>query len=123
VTQIGRITLVVATLAALLAGCGSTGPTAQNVVDALGPLFPVGNQRDNTGTCEPTGCEQLITTDAVSVYQWPDEAAAVSFATGLGDVVQQVGPFVLSYAGTEQQLTPRGARAAFAARVRTLLDS
>jgi hypothetical protein len=54
------------------------------------------------------------------VYQWPDEASAVRHAGGREDA-DQVGPFVLSYAGSEQQLTSAEARAAYADKARELL--
>jgi hypothetical protein len=63
---------------------------------------------------------QLITTDAVSVYQWPDEATAARFAGGRFEA-NQVDHFVLSYAGTEQRATPEDTRTRFEASLRELL--
>lgn len=84
---------------ALLAGCGSSGPTAETVVDDMSAVFPLPNPRDNTESCAGTGgCEQLITTDGASVYQWPDEATAVRHAEtagGMGQNVEQAGVFTL----------------------------
>lgn len=75
-------------LLALLAvtGCSSDQPasgnghppeglTATKVVAELSKLYPMSNPRDNTGNCSGSkpgdgGCVQLITTDAVSVYQF-----------------------------------------------------
>ncbi|MEN3269717.1 hypothetical protein [Pseudonocardia sp.] len=124
--RIGHTVLTAVTALAVFAACGqgasgSSGPSAQEVVDNLNPLFPVGNQRDNTESCTSAGCSQLITTDAVSVYRMRDESTAANFADGLGDAVEQIGPFVLSYSGSEQQLTPSEMRAAYARQVRALV--
>jgi hypothetical protein len=50
-----------------------------------------------------------------------DESTAAHFADGLGNAVEQIGPFVLSYSGSKQQLTPSETRAAYARHVRALL--
>jgi len=88
-------------LPGLLVGCGGTseGPTeirtagatrpattatasftAAGVADALAEATGVttlGNPTDNTGGCDGDGgCEQLITTDTVSIYQFADAAVA-----------------------------------------------
>jgi hypothetical protein len=120
-TRIARFALPLFAAALLLAGCGSSGPTASSVVEELSALYPAPNPRDNTGSCAGDGgCVQLVTTDAVSVYQWPDEATALRFA-GDSDAVDVVGPFALSYRGDRQQATSDEARAAYAQRVRELL--
>jgi len=124
--RMGLTVLTAVAALALLAGCGqeatgSSGPSALEVVDDLNPLHPVGAQRDNTESCTSAGCEQLITTDAVSVYRMRDEPTAARFVNGLGDAVEQIGPFVLSYSGSEQQLTTSETRAAYARQVRALI--
>lgn len=120
-SRVVRLAVSVFAAAVLLAGCGSSGPTASSVVEELSALYPAPNPRDNTGSCAGDGgCVQLVTTDAVSVYQWPDEATARRFAGG-SDAVDVVGPFALSYRGAEQQATSEQARAAYAQRVRELL--
>jgi hypothetical protein len=127
--RIGYAVLTAVAALALIAACaqggasGSTGPSAQEVVDKLNAEFAVGRQRDNTESCTSAGCEQLITTDAVSVYRMRDDSTAAHFADGLGDAVQRIGPFVLSYSGSEQQLTPPETRTAYAGQVRALLGS
>lgn len=126
--RIGYAVLTAIAALALIAGCAlgdvsrSARPSAQQVVDNLNTEFPVGRQRDNTESCTSAGCVQLITTDAVSVYQMRDESTAVHFADGLGDSVERIGPFVLSYSGSEQQLTTSETRAAYAIQVRALLS-
>lgn len=92
-------------------------PTARQVVARLERLYPLPNQRDNTGACAPA-CRALITTDAVSVYDWKTAAAAKRWTSASADVV---GPYVLSYAGTEQQMTSKEARADMAAEVKRML--
>lgn len=119
--RFGRLALLLPLALLVLAGCGSSGPSAAAVVDEISALYPAPNPRDNTDSCAGDGgCVQLVTTDAVSVSQWPDEATAIRYAGGRANV-DQVGPFVLSYAGTEQKLTSDEARAAYAQRVRELL--
>lgn len=127
--RIGYAVLTVVAALVLIAGCaqgaasGSEAPSAQEVIDNLNSTFPVGRQRDNTESCTSAGCEQLITTDAVSVYRMHDDPTAEHFADGLGESVERIGPFVLSYSGTEQQLTPPETRAAYAGKVRDLISS
>jgi hypothetical protein len=127
VYRTGHLLLAATSSLFLLTGCAQNAPSApsgasaQEVVDNLNSIFPVGNQRDNTEACTSAGCERLITTDSVSVYRMRDESTAAGFAEGLGDAIEQVGPFVLSYSGSQQQLTPREVRVAYADRIRTLL--
>jgi hypothetical protein len=124
--RMGYTVLTTVVALALIAGCagvasGPVGPSAQQVVDRLNAQSPLGRQRDNTESCTSAGCEQLITTDAVSVYRMRDDPTAAHFADGLGASVEQIGPFVLSYSGTEQQQTSALTRAAFARQVRALI--
>lgn len=102
--------LATATAAVALFGCSSSnqsttssGPTAQQVVDAFASAgLPVPNPRDNSKNCtgaDGLGCTQLITTDAISVYTWPDEASAQHLADAYGDGAHREGLVVLSYAG------------------------
>lgn len=144
--------LIFVILASTLAGCGfgqgvqdgiSNGlqptPTAQSdapqgltasqVADELNKLNPTPHPRDNTGSCAARadstspGCVQLITTDAVSVYQWTDESQATRFCEPGVSRCDRIGVFVLSYAGTEQKATSKKARAAYADKVRQLANS
>lgn len=118
-----RLVAAAALAVVLLAGCGASGPSAADVARELSALYPTPNPRDNTGFCAGDGgCVQLITTDAVSIYQWPDEATAVRHANGReGGAVDRVGPFVLSYGDERQRLTSAEARAAYVDRIRELL--
>lgn len=89
-----RLAAGAALVLALVAGCGSGGPTAESVVDELGAVFPLPNPRDNTDSCAGDGgCEQLVTADGVSVYQWPDEATAARHAELAG--VEHAGAFTM----------------------------
>jgi hypothetical protein len=125
----GTALLMIVAAFTVLAGCATqegaadTGVTAQQVVDELNRLYPLGGQRNNPQSCIASGCEELITTDVVSVHRMRDEATAVQFTRGLGSSVEQVGPFVLSYSGSTQQLTPEETRRAFAERIRALLTA
>lgn len=94
-------------------------PTAQQIADRLAGLYPLPNPRDNTNSCAPQ-CRQLITTDAVSIYEWATEGQARRFADGRDDV-RQVGRYVLSWAGEEQALTSAEARADMVAELRRML--
>lgn len=94
-------------------------PTAQQIADRLAELYPLPNPRDNTNSCAPQ-CRQLITTDAVSIYEWATEGQARRFADGRGDV-RQVGRYVLSWAGEGQALTSAEARADMVAELRRML--
>lgn len=100
-----RYVAAVAALALLLTGCsgvadkvdrlkGSTAAvtsttsassapavTAQQVVDEFAAKgLPVPKPRDNSKNCSTQGCSQLITTDAITVATFPDEAAATKYA-------------------------------------------
>jgi hypothetical protein len=77
----------------------AVGPTAQQVVDAFDRAgLPVPNPRDNSGNCKTSGCVQLVTTDAVSVYTWPTEAAAQHQVDVAAGEAHRRGLVVLSYA-------------------------
>ena len=53
------------------------GLDAERVVDGFTEAgLPTPAARDNSRNCKRLGCVSLITTDAISVYQWPDEASA-----------------------------------------------
>lgn len=105
---------------------GSTGGDDEvtEVVGELNALFPAPNVRDNTGFCEgERGCEQLVTTDAVSVWEFPNVATADHWmANGYTPEQEptQAGRFVLTYGLDRQQLTSDEARAAYLAKVNEL---
>lgn len=89
--------------AEVAATVGADGLSAQTVVDALAQVHPAPNARDNSRNCvgeQGMGCAGLVTTDLISVYAWPDKAGATHQAEVFGaDQADQVGRFVLSYAG------------------------
>ncbi len=74
-------------------------PTAQQVVDAFASAgLPVPNPRDNSKNCATLGCVALVTTDAISVYTWPDEQSAQHMVdVALGGGAYRRGLVVLSY--------------------------
>ncbi|ALE76873.1 hypothetical protein FRP1_29310 (plasmid) [Pseudonocardia sp. EC080625-04] len=93
--------MVVGLIATVAAGCGAGGLDAGDVSEELSAVFPLPAPRDNTDFCAAdSGCEQLITTDALSIYQWPDDATAerqTAVATDMGQQVHRAGPFVLRF--------------------------
>lgn len=100
------------------------GPTAEDVYAELAAAYPAPHPRDNTEFCAGSGCLQLITSDAVNVYQWRGTTAARRYANGLGGEMdaRRVGPFVLRFdnRGT-QATTPAPARAAYVDAARHVL--
>ncbi|MFF5265407.1 hypothetical protein ACFY4C_41545 [Actinomadura viridis] len=92
-------------------------PTARQIADRLADLYPIPNPRDNTHSCAPA-CRGLITTDAVSIYDWSDEASAKR-STSSKDRTR-VGPYLLSFTGTEQAMTSQEARAKMAAELKRM---
>ncbi|MFD7429040.1 hypothetical protein ACFV6Z_18635 [Streptomyces sp. NPDC059818] len=93
-----------------LTACGNSsddkpaGLTAQGMVDQLGDLYPLPNPRDNTSGCDtgknhPNDCEQLITTDPVSVYELKTPEAAANWAKQMDGKAKnkavQAGRFML----------------------------
>jgi len=106
-----------------LTGCGgSSGPTAQAVVDdfaAAGLAVP--DVRDNTPqNCGSLGCTQLITTEALTVVQFDDSAAAQRYADAFADNAHLDGPIVLQYAAAR---TPEDQRPGYEARLREFLTA
>ena len=72
--------------------------TAEQVVDAFTAAgLPATDPRDNSGNCKQVGCVQLITTDDVSAYQFPDPESASKWATGLGESSYMKGLIVLRF--------------------------
>jgi len=84
-----------------LATAAAGATTAQQVVDAIiAAGLPARNPRDNSqSNCRSIGCVQLITTDDVSVYQFPADASALKFAGASPFGVSQRGPIVLVFHG------------------------
>ncbi|MFE0490267.1 hypothetical protein [Streptomyces griseoaurantiacus] len=111
----------------LLAGCQTGGNegdkperlTAQSAADKLAEARGVdslGKPEDNTGFCSAKdsdkGCEQLVTTNTVSIYEFatPKTAAHwVKTMTKQGDW-RQVGRFALAWTARSQNLISDGER-------------
>jgi len=98
------------------------GPTVQDIAAALDAIHPTRHPRDNTGSCAgAAGCLGLITTGTVSIYQWPSVTAASRFVGEGAGTADRIGPYVLSYRGTEQHATPPQVRRAYADKVRQMV--
>lgn len=73
-------TLMSSTTAAPTTTSSVSAVTAQQVVDEFAAKgLPVPNPRDNSKNCSTQGCSQLITTDAISVVTFADDAAATKY--------------------------------------------
>ncbi|NJQ05728.1 hypothetical protein [Streptomyces lonarensis] len=98
----------------VLTACGSEGEeasaaaapgvTAETLANDLASVTEMPNPRDTTHSCssEDIGdhaCEQMITTDTLSVYQLPGSDSAEHWADTLGQThtVAVVGPFLLKW--------------------------
>ncbi|KMS71314.1 hypothetical protein ACH49_24780 [Streptomyces leeuwenhoekii] len=95
------------------------GPTAKQIAatlaDATG-VTDLGDEQDNTGSCSnkaagkdpsPNDCVQLITTDTVSIYEFPSETVAAHWAKTMkaqGDW-RQVGRYALAWTARDQDAT------------------
>ncbi|MBM0275331.1 hypothetical protein [Micromonospora tarensis] len=86
---------------------------AQRVVDAISEKWPLPNPTDTTSGCaakegdSAKGCASRITTDAVTVVAFDDEATAARWTKELskaGDT-RQAGRVVLSWTSRDQHLT------------------
>ncbi|WBB81831.1 hypothetical protein O7606_10995 [Micromonospora sp. WMMD882] len=87
-------------------------PSARQVVDAFrAAKLPVPNLRDRSVDCGPDGaglgCAELLVTDAVSVYVFPDEASATNRTDMWGDDAYRDGTVVLSYLDTSTSAAQR----------------
>jgi hypothetical protein len=99
----------------------ASGPTVQQLADALDAVEPTRHPRDNTASCAAAaGCLGLVTAGRVSIYQWPSVSAAARYI-GDGGNADRIGPYVLSYRTREQRVTPPEVRKAYADTVRTLV--
>jgi hypothetical protein len=87
-------------------------PSARDVVDAFAAAgLPVPGPRDNSGGCTTgVGCAELVTTDAISVYVFPDEESAAAFADAAAPDAHRAGVVVLGYAAAR---TPPADRPAY----------
>lgn len=87
-------------------------PSARQVVDAFrAAKLPVANLRDRSVDCGPDGaglgCAELLVTDAVAVYVFPDEASATNRTDMWGTDAYRRGTVVLSYLGTSTSTAQR----------------
>ncbi|MFF5171097.1 hypothetical protein ACFY3U_00495 [Micromonospora sp. NPDC000089] len=83
----------------------SGAPAAAKVVDAFAAGgLKAANRRDRSADCGPNGlgvgCAQLLITDAVAVYVFPDEALATNQTDIWGKEAYRKGAVVLNYLGT-----------------------
>ncbi|WP_147265172.1 hypothetical protein [Micromonospora sp. LHW51205] len=132
-----RHALVCVALVGALAGCGGTDEPAapapaksgaQQAVDAIAAKWPAPNPRDTSDGCRAKegdtakGCESRVTTDAVTVLEFADEATAARWAKELGKAgdTRQAGRYVLSWTAREQDLTSDEARAGMVAIVKAI---
>lgn len=94
-------------------------------------MTDLGDPQDNTGSCA-TGkgasarwnCEQLITTDTVSVYEFASPTVAAHWTDamkGVGDW-RQVGRFALAWQARDQHLTSEQRRAELVTALRRIAD-
>jgi len=123
-----RHVAVAAAAVIALTGCGSSSEDkpaepaaqtsgAQQVVDAIAEKWPLPNPRDTTSGCKAKegdtgkGCESRITTDAVTVIEYADDATAAAAAKTLAKVgdARQAGRYVLMWTD-DQDLTSEDAR-------------
>jgi hypothetical protein len=96
----------------------SPTPTAQSVVDHFADEgLAVPNGRDNSHNCADLGCEQMITTDAITVLSFDTRSAAVDYSMKAPDTYQR-GQFVLSYGAAR---TPVGDRYYYEAQLRVFV--
>ncbi|MEH1101659.1 hypothetical protein [Micromonospora sp. CPCC 205561] len=90
-------------------------PGARQVVDAFRAAgLKVPNPRDRSVECGPDGlglgCSELVATDAVTVYVFPDETSASEIAETWGGQSFRRGTVVLNYLRTK---TPAADRAKY----------
>ncbi|MEH0935152.1 hypothetical protein [Micromonospora psammae] len=87
-------------------------PTARKVVDAFKAAgLKAPDVRDRSKDCGPNGggigCAQLLVSDAVSVYVFPDEATATNQSDVWGADAYRQGAVVLNYLGTRTAAAER----------------
>lgn len=100
------------------ASAAPTGPTAQAVVDQfVASGLPVPNPRDNSKNCKTLGCIELITTDAISIYVWPNESSAQHQVDVAAGDAYRYGTIALSYTAAR---TPSADRPLYEAALRNI---
>jgi hypothetical protein len=87
-------------------------PGAKQVVDAFRAAgLAVGHSRDRSVDCGPDGlglgCSELIATDGVTVYVFPDETSASDIAETWGGQSYRRGVVVLNYLEAKTPATAR----------------
>ncbi|MFC0006229.1 hypothetical protein [Micromonospora siamensis] len=80
-------------------------PAARKVVDAFRAAgLPTANVRNKSVDCGPDGlglgCSEVVATDAVTVYVFPDRTSASDMADTWGAEAYHKGDVVLNYVGT-----------------------
>ncbi|MED4530944.1 hypothetical protein [Metabacillus fastidiosus] len=71
------------------------GPTADEVLQSFQNVsLPTPEARDNTHNCGDLGCVKLITTEAVSIYEWPTVEKAQE-VQGKNFGTHQAGPIII----------------------------
>lgn len=101
--------------------------TAKAVSDRLAVLYPLPNVRDNTGYAKDAGVVEAITSDAVTVLRFADDAKAQAWVDSFSQAgaadVRRAGVFVLSWAKrSEQDSTSADARAAMFGELQRLVS-
>lgn len=100
------------------------GLTAEKAAERLAEAIEVktlGNPQDNTGSCSTevadgkahkNDCEQLITTDTVSIYEFPSADVAAHWADRMGKMGdwRQVGRFALAWTARDQKAVSKERR-------------
>lgn len=72
------------------------GPTADEVLAAFkNASLPVPNDRDNSRNCVDLECTKLITTDTVSIYEWPTTEKAKQVQDEYNFGTHQAGPIII----------------------------
>ncbi|WP_434743294.1 hypothetical protein [Micromonospora sp. SH-82] len=90
----------------------AAAPSARQVVAAFRTAgLKVSNVKDKSIDCGPDGlglgCSELITTDAVRIYVFPDETSAADIADTWSGASYREGSVVLNYLGTSTSTTER----------------
>ncbi|WP_431980023.1 hypothetical protein [Streptomyces qinglanensis] len=100
---------------------------ADELADATG-VTTLGDPKDNSGFCEGDkehpGCRQLITTDTVSIYEFPSAKVAAHWTKTMRKSVpswRQVDRFALAWNAREQGMTSKERRGELADALKELL--
>lgn len=92
--------------------------TARQVIDAFAAAgLPVPEPRDNSKNCASLGCTEMVTTDAVTVLTFTDDATATKYASTFAEDAHRQAGVVLSYAAAR---TPEADRPLYEAELAKL---